>query len=999
MLMKKHILFLISLLACAACTSEYDNLFNNENRAKPGDSVEFYATVEAVGDDASQTKVFADAQMRVLWNAGDMITIFNKNAYNQPYRFKGNDGDNAGGFEKVSTGDEFSTGTEMPLVYSIYPYMESTKITNDGVMTAMLPAVQHYKEHSFGIGANTMVSVTDDSFFLYKNVGGFLSFKLYGDDISVKSITIKGNNHEKLAGKTTITMNLGGTPTIVLQDGADESVTLTCDEPVALGTTAEQYTEFWMVLPPTEFTQGFTISVTDAAGGIFNKSTNNPVSVTRNNLSRMAPIKVEPEYEFVPFADANFKAYCVERFDTNGNGEISFEEALAITRIEVSTVDIASMKGIEYMPNLTYLRCQGRFSYNPSDRKGLTSLDISKNTALKELYCGNNLLTELDVSNNTALTRINCQGNNLASIDVSKNTALLRFGCYQNQLTSIDVSHNTAMTHFYCDENQLTSLDLSHNTALRSFDCYMNQLTELDISYNTALTYVECYDNQLTSLDISHNTALTYVDCHNNQISDIKFNTVLLYLICSNNLFTSLDASQCLSLSSLDCSSNLLEDLDVSMNIVLSSLSISNNQLSSLNLGNNTALSSLSCDYNQLMELDVSKNKKLSSLRCYGNHLRNLDLSNNTALTSLECYQNQLNSLNVSNCTGLTHLNCDNNLLPSLDVSNNTALSRLSCKRNSANFVIYIRKGQIIQEFSYDPVATIEEKGDPIPEGNIVFTNQSLKDYCVSIYDINQDGEISYAEALLVRSIYCDGLGISSLSEIPFFTNLTSLNCGNNQLTSLDISKNTALTSLTCSNNQLSSLDLSKNTALTSLSCSNNQLTSLIVSANTELTSLYCNNNQLSALDVSLNTALNNIDCSYNQLTELDVSHNTALTNLNCYYNLLTSLVVSNNLLLRTLNCGYNMLTELSVSNNTALTSINCDINQLKSLDVSNNRALTSLSCQTNLLMSLDVSMNSSLTSLYCYNNPYLRQIWLKTNQTISSFGYDSSVTTIKYKD
>ena len=54
-----------------------------------------------------------------------------------------------------------------------------------------------------------------------------------------------------------------------------------------------------------------------------------------------------------------------------------------------------------------------------------------------------------------------------------------------------------------------------------------------------------------------------------------------------------------------------------------------------------------------------------------------------------------------------------------------------------------------------------------------------------------------------------------------------SLNCGESELTSLNLSQNTALTSLECSYNQLTSLDVSKNTALTKLDCCCNQLTSL----------------------------------------------------------------------------------------------------------------------------------------------------------------------------
>ena len=60
-------------------------------------------------------------------------------------------------------------------------------------------------------------------------------------------------------------------------------------------------------------------------------------------------------------------------------------------------------------------------------------------------------------------------------------------------------------------------------------------------------------------------------------------------------------------------------------------------------------------------------------------------------------------------------------------------------------------------------------------------------------------------------------LGISDLKGIEDFVSLTKLLCDWNQLTSLDISQNTALTTLNCYRNQLTSLDVSKNKALLEL--------------------------------------------------------------------------------------------------------------------------------------------------------------------------------------
>ncbi len=101
-------------------------------------------------------------------------------------------------------------------------------------------------------------------------------------------------------------------------------------------------------------------------------------------------------------------------------------------------------------------------------------------------------------------------------------------------------------------------------------------------------------------------------------------------------------------------------------------------------------------------------------------------------------------------------------------------------------------------------------------------------------------------------------------------------------LTSQTVTITGDVTDFTCPNNQLTTLDVSQNTALEYLWCTDNQLTTLDVSQNIALTGLYCYNNQLTALDVSKNTALTVLDCYNNQLTALDVSQNTSLIWFSC---------------------------------------------------------------------------------------------------------------------
>lgn len=197
-----------------------------------------------------------------------------------------------------------------------------------------------------------------------------------------------------------------------------------------------------------------------------------------------------------------------------------------------------------------------------------------------------------------------------------------------------------------------------------------------------------------------------------------------------------------------------------------------------------------------------------------------------------------------------------------------------------------------------------ETGGIPIDPAH--FPDDNFTAYVELYCDKDGDGTLSQAELDGVTELYVAYANIKDLTGIELFPNLDKLDCKNNNLTRLDVSKNTKLTKLYCEFNQLTGLDLSKNTALTELNCQVNQLTSLDLSKNTALTKLDCALNPLTSLDVSNNTALTYLDCNYNQLTSLDLSQNTALTKLGCHDNQLTSLDLSKNTALDTLDCSGN---------------------------------------------------------------------------------------------
>ena len=253
----------------------------------------FHATI----DDES-TRTFVDEKIRLRWTEGDLISLFEGTTRNKQYKFLGETGDNAGDFEDITTG--FGSGNDIDRYYAIYPYSSSTKLHEDGYITYTFPEEQAYAENSFGLGANPMVAVTSDlnDFDLcFRNAAGYLRLYLYGDNITIKSIKIEGNNSEPLVGKAYITPEYGGYPTTEMDETATSTVTLNCGSGVKIGTTAENATPFWIALPPTVFSKGFTITATNSNGDLFIKKFSSEITIERN---KYLSAKVEVLYKQAP---------------------------------------------------------------------------------------------------------------------------------------------------------------------------------------------------------------------------------------------------------------------------------------------------------------------------------------------------------------------------------------------------------------------------------------------------------------------------------------------------------------------------------------------------------------------------------------------------------------------------------------------------------------------------------------------------------------------------
>ena len=290
----------------------------------------------------------------------------------------------------------------------------------------------------------------------------------------------------------------------------------------------------------------------------------------------------------------------------------------------------------------------------------------------------------------------------------------------------------------------------------------------------------------------------------------------------------------------------------------------------------------------------------------------------------LECYGNQLPQLNITGCPMLLNIYRLENRVSHYDtnVESYSGNGQLSFDRTTT----------IIAPTSVTPPSGPEGTGIAINEAN--FPDASFRAFVKNAYDSNGDNALTDAEIAWVDSIRVPRKGISSLKGIEYFIALDTLVCDGNNLTTLDVSKNTTLEYLSCAENNLATLDVSKNTALEGLSCYRNNLTTLDISNNSSLSEIECSNNNLTTLNVSKNAVLEELICGKNNLTTLDVNKNTALKKIDCHANNLTKLDVSKNTALEKLNCSSNNLTSLSLGRNSNLFDLDCKNNALSELDI-----------------------------------------------------------------
>lgn len=285
------------------------------------------------------------------------------------------------------------------------------------------------------------------------------------------------------------------------------------------------------------------------------------------------------------FPDENLRNLATEH-DADENGVLSDDELAEITEIHAG--DIMNLKGAEHFKNLDYICLWYWSTENPSiasidpslfpklnffslsDCSGVTSLDFSKNSQLKNfelLRCPNVSRLKLPAS----VEFIGLDGvKSLTSLDVSGLSKLEQFNMWNSGITDLDFSNHPAVSHIGITGNedekqQLNSLNLTNCAALENIDIRYTTIKSLTMKHLSIVRSLMLLNNDVVSTTIEDCADFLDITCNDNVLGTLclKDNPLLQAINTENNQLQVLIADNCPNLGRVKAFNNRLMWLDL----------------------------------------------------------------------------------------------------------------------------------------------------------------------------------------------------------------------------------------------------------------------------------------------------------------------------------------------------------------------------------------------------------------------------------------------------
>lgn len=381
-------LFLLALVALVGCSQYEIDVESVSVEERVEQNLKLNVSLE--GDD---TRIYLDDDCKTVWNKNDLLTVFYKSETYQQWQFQGNTGDRSGVITPV--GNVTRPSKEGSIVV-LYPD-NANYVYNMAANTVKLTttAEQHYVEDSYGAGGNIMVSQSVTENIGLKNVYGWLRIALKGDNQSIRSIKLTGNNGEQLAGNIQIDVD-DATASFVADKSPIKSITLNCADGVALSKSSA--TMFYIGLMPQTFSRGITIEIENTRGEKMTKSTSKKVVISRRTILPMSAFEFVPEPAEVFYPANNqvwyntyggdFVTYKSQPFDANIT---SHESGVCIGEMCYSLYCITCDASVTAVNSVEFYNSDLQIIYLPHSVTTIGGSAFFKSQNLEEVHIGSGI--------------------------------------------------------------------------------------------------------------------------------------------------------------------------------------------------------------------------------------------------------------------------------------------------------------------------------------------------------------------------------------------------------------------------------------------------------------------------------------------------------------------------------------------------------------------------------------------------------------------------------
>lgn len=357
-IMNKHFILLsAAAVLLFSCIRESD-----QEVIRPGETITF--TASWAGSDDTRTILQPDGTS-VWWESGAQVNVFFSDKASGKFTSTNSQAQAIVDFQGSLPIVVGSVETENPphAYWAVYPYNAANTCDGESV-TLTVPATQTAKDGTFADKMFPSIATSTNFYLAFYNICGGVRFSVANEGIA--SVTFKANNGESLAGK--VQVGFEGAPVVKSVVEGTSEVVVNAPEG---GFIPGKY--YFAALLPQTLSKGVSLEFKKSDGKVASTSLDNSISINRSRFGMVDEKDKGLEFKndgggdnpanAIAFADEKVKEKLVAAFDTNGDGELSYEEAAAVTsgddlknafgaiKTYKSFDEFQYFTGISYIPN------------------------------------------------------------------------------------------------------------------------------------------------------------------------------------------------------------------------------------------------------------------------------------------------------------------------------------------------------------------------------------------------------------------------------------------------------------------------------------------------------------------------------------------------------------------------------------------------------------------------------------------------------------------------